>query len=193
MKKVMFILLVSATALFTSCSKDNDITEDGLVKGLNSDNPGSSTGPVITSWERGNSWSVSDSLDYKLFAHNKSLPAVTNEVLAGGAVLVFVKNIQYDDGRRITKPLRIPFHVLPSFGRPGYDQAWYHINTPGSVMVKYRTNKHKYGIEAQVPDEQVMVRIFVLGPQDLVRLDKTPASISRLGYQELADLLGTNP
>ncbi|MGZ8544523.1 MAG: hypothetical protein ACXWV0_04465 [Flavisolibacter sp.] len=192
MKKVMFTLVISAAALFTSCTKDHEITNDGVVKGFNSDNPGVPAGPVITSWERGNIWAVSDSLDYKVFAHNRSLPAVTKEVLKSGAVLVFVKNILYDDGRRVTKPLRVPFHVLPSFGRPGYDQAWYNINTVGNILVKYRTNKHKYGIEAQLPDEQVMVRIFVLSPEDLIRLDKTPVSISRLTYQELTDLLGTN-
>ncbi len=189
MKKWMFTLVIAAGALFSSCTKDNDITNDTLVKGL--DNGDTGAGPVVTNWERGNAWSVSDSLDYKVFAHNKNLPSVTSDVLQNGAVLVFVKNIQYDDGRRVSKPLRIPFHVLPSFGKPGYDQAWYHMNAVGKVTVKYRTNKHKYGIEAQVPDEQVMVRIFVLSPEDLVRLDKTPVTISRMNYQELVDLLGT--
>ena len=187
MKIVIFTLSVILYAAFISCSK-NDITEDSIVKGFASTEPAASV-TVITGWEAGWPWNQSDSSDYKVFSVDRAVPSLNQDILRNGAVLVFIKNFMLEDDRRVNKPVRIPFHVLPSFGKPGYDQAWYHINTPGHIILKYRTNKHKFGIEAEIPDQQVESRFFIISPSDLRKYNHSPASISRLTYQQLIDLL----
>ena len=189
MKNVLIPIVLAFTAILSSCSK-NDISEDTMVKGL-ATSPGAASVTVVSGWEAGHSWTQSDSSDYRVFSFDKSIPTLNEDILRNGAVLVFVKNILIEDDRRANKPIRIPFHVLPSYGKPGYDQVWYHVNTPGHIMLKYRTNKHKYGIEPEQPDQKVEARYFIISPADLTRYKHTPVSISRLTYQQLISLLGT--
>lgn len=189
MKNVRFTLCIAVTALFLSCSK-NDISNENMVKALADTEPNAASVSVITGWEGGYSWQQSDSSDYRIFSFDRSLPGLNQDIIRNGAVLVFVKNIILEDDRRVNKPIRIPFHVLPSLGKPGYDQVWYHVNSPGHVKLKYRTNKHKYGIAAEVPDQYVEARYFIISPNDLTRYKLTPASVSRLNYQQLISLLG---
>ena len=188
MKKGMFTLALAITAILTACTKDS-ILEEPIVKGFASEPVASAS--VVTSWENGYNWTRTDSSDYRLFTYTRLVPGLDQDILSNGAILVFVKNIPLEDDRRVNKPIRIPFHVLPSFGKPGYDQVWYNQNMIGKILVKYRTNKHKYGIEAEIPDHGVQVRYFIISPSDLKRYGHTPVSISRLNYQELIHLLNT--
>lgn len=185
----MFTLTIAITALLTACTKEDSLSNEAIVKGFASGNPGASI-TVVSSWEGGYHWNRTDSSDYRLFTYTRPVPGLNQDILNNGAVLVYVKNIPIEDDRRLNKPIRIPFHVLPSFGKPGYDQVWYNQNMIGKILVKYRTNKHKYGIEAEVPDDAVQVRYFIISPADLKRYNHTPVSIARLNYSEVTDLLG---
>jgi hypothetical protein len=188
MKKGMFTLALAA--LFAACTKEDQID---LPK--NNDSTltlsAQAAGSFASAWQKGLEWQVSDSSDFRIYTHGLQVPALTQQLLSVGAVLVFVKNIPWEDGSRLARPMLTPFHVLPSISRPGYDQMWYNVNSVGKIMVKYRTNKQKYGTP-QVPDGDVQVRYFIISDVELEDLGYTPATIARLNYTQLVNLLGAS-
>jgi len=192
MKRGKFTLFVFIAAACAACSKDKEITESNtdVRVGIASVNEKS----FITSWEAASTWNVGDSSNYVVYIHDRSVPEITSNLAATGAVLVWIKNIRSDEGGMITKPQPLPLAVIKPIGKPAYDNFWYQLIKPGDVTVKFRTNKSQYTQDpVPVPDATTQLRYFILSREDLNLLGHTPNSISKLTYEELIRVLGITP
>jgi hypothetical protein len=192
MKKWTYTLAFLSVISLIACSKKHTLTEDEAVTSLNAQ------GEVITSWESGYTWSQSDSADYIVFSHTRSMPEITSEILEKGVVLVALKNVPYKEDTLQKEPKLVPFSVIPYYGhdqqgKPIYDQHWYIIPAVGSVTIKYRTNRHNFSeLPLLPPDGRVEARYFILSEAQLKRLGHSQASIKDLTYKKLVGLLGTS-
>ena len=190
MKMSKFTLALLSLSLLTACSKKHTLEEES-ISALNAH------GSVITGWESGYSWNRSDSADFIVFRHDKSMPELTESILARGVVLVALKNVPYKPDTLLTEPNVTPFSVIPYYGhdnpgRPAYDQHWYVIPTVGNVAVKYRSNRHLFSGEPVIPpDNRVAARYFLLSDTDLQKIGHTKVSILAVKYKQLVELLGT--
>jgi hypothetical protein len=191
MKTGKFTLLILAAATFAACSKDKTITEhaSGSLRSATTSDKETHT---ITAWESGYGWTPGDSSNYRIQFHDRATPEITDDIITNGAVLVWAKNIPADDGSTITKPQILPLAVIPDLGRPAYNNYWYFKTTTGNVTVKFRTNKYMYTQEpAPLPNSSVQFRYFIIPRAELDQYGYTQATISRLTYEELTNLLGT--
>jgi hypothetical protein len=189
MKTGKFTLAIAVAAMIAACSKEDSIDSESSQT---SPTVRAAANPVaiVTAWESGYSWNLSDSADYRVYSYNRAFPEISADIAANGAVLVYVKNYATVEGGRMDKPMLTPIHVLPAIGRPGYDQMWYRIVKQGNVEVKYRTNKHKYGGAVELPDASVQFRYFIIPASELPKLGHTVATIGQLSYADLTQLLG---
>ena len=191
MKVRMFTLSMAAALLLAACSKDKELVSELETQGgLTSRSMKS--GAVVTGWESGYQWNISDSSNYIIYQHTRSFSELTNDLLqSGGAVVVWVRNYKSDDGRLMEKPMPTPFAVLPPFGRPAYNNYWYHQLGPGNVTVKFRSNKPAYTNEpVPVPDASTQFRYFLIPKTDLDAWNQTAVSVSTLTYTQLVQLAG---
>jgi len=192
MKRGNFTLFVFVVAMCAACSKDKEMIERNadVRVGIASVNEKS----IVTNWESTSSWNVGDSSNYIVYMHDRSVPEITSNVAATGAVMVWVKNIRSDEGGMISKPQQLPLAVIKQFGKPAYDNFWYQVVKPGNVTVKFRTNKSQYTQDpVPIPDASTQLRYFIISKEDLDRWGHTPVSITRLTYEELINLIGITP
>src|SRR4051812_34177530 len=114
MKKGMFPLFIIMVAACTACSRDKEIIENktDVHIGIAAVDEKS----VITNWESASTWNVGDSSNYVVYLHDRAFPEITSNVIANGAVLVFVKNIRSDEGGMISKPQLLPLAVIKQLG-----------------------------------------------------------------------------
>ena len=187
MKPGKITLIAALVIMLTACSKKDQLVQD--LPG-NSISPKAAQGIFISSWETGYNWNMTDSSGYRIYVHDRALTEINNDVLNGGAVLMFVKNAPYTERGRLNKPMLTPFHVLPPEGRPGYDQVWYRVVNNGSVSVRFRTNAHQLGVAGERPDGEVAIRYFVIPAFDLKKMGHSAISISKLNYAALSQLFG---
>lgn len=192
MKRGKFTFCILIVAACTACSKDKEIVESksDVRVGIAAVDEKS----VITNWETTSTWDVGDSSNYAIYMRERSIPEITSNILATGAVLVWVKNIRSDEGGMISKPQQLPLAVIKQFGKPAYDNFWYQVIKPGDIKVKFRTNKSQYTQDpVPIPDATTQLRYFILTKDDLMQKGHTPVSIARLTYEELTTLLGIVP
>jgi len=190
MKMKIFTIATLVLVTLVSCSKDKEIVDEALVSAQGSSES-------VTAWESGYSWQREDSADYIVFRTEKTLPALTREILEKGAVVVALKNVPYKPDSLLTEPRIVPFSVIPYYGndagRPIYDQHWYIIPRVGGLSLKYRSNRHQFTDEPVIaPDNRVAARYFLLTEADLNRIGKTRENVFALKYAELVKLLGTS-
>ncbi len=191
MKERIFTLGIAVTLLLTACSKDKEeISAQASEGGIAA--RGARSSAVVTGWESGYQWDLADSNNYIIYLHNRSFSELTSELLnGGGAVVVWVRNYKSDEGRIIEKPMQTPFAVLPPFGRPAYNNYWYHQAAPGSVTVKFRSNKPNYTSDpVPAPDANTQFRYFLIPRSDLDAWNQTAASVNTLTYTQLTQLAG---
>lgn len=185
-------ILIIASVL-GSCSKDSSVINESSNQQTRSGATITATGKItyISEWETGYTWNTSDSAGYVVYRHEKSIPQLTPEILSTGAVLIYVKNYLDDNGVRVSKAHKLPFAVLPEFGRPAYDNYWYYMLSEGNAAVKFRSNKYQYSNgPVPLPDGSVQFRYFVLSSSDLSGVRHNQSSIQRLTYDELVNLFG---
>jgi len=190
MKLKMFTLaFVVLTA--ASCSKDDSMP--GLSGTAALAAPGKENAMEKTwasGWETYSEWNPSDSSRFRLFIHPRSIPEITPDIVNGGAVLVWAKNMRDVDGTLLAAPRQLPFSLEPGPGRPLYHEYYYHRILPGSVQLQYRTDKHQYILNyVPQPPSAVQYRYIVVPAAELKRLGHTAVSILRLPYEELVRLL----
>lgn len=181
-------------SVFASCSKDKTTLTDNASQQAKSSASATSPGKAtyISEWESGYSWNTSDSAGYKMYRYDKSISQLTADIINTGAVLMFAKNYPDDNGVRVTIAQKLPFSVIPEFGRPAYNSFWYYMLTAGNATVKFRSNKYQYANGPEpLPDSNVQFRYIVLSASDLRLVGKTQSSIQNLNYDELVNLLGT--
>lgn len=193
MKLRMFTLGIAAALLLTACSKDKEeVSELQGEGGLTTRSTRSNA--VVTGWESGYPWTISDSNNYIIYQHTRAFNELTNDLInGGGAVVVWVRNYKNDEGRIMEKPMPTPFAVLPPFGRPAYNNYWYHQVAPGNVTVKFRSNKAAYTSEpVPAPDGTTQFRYFLIPKSDLDAWNQTASSVSTLTYTQLVQLAGVS-
>ena len=190
MKTWSSTIAISFAIILTACSKEKDI----LAENTRTISTASKTNTIVSNWESGYSWSQMDSSGYQVYFHDRVSPELTSDILNGGAVLVWAKNVKADNGNLITKPMRLPFHVLPEFGRPAYDNYWYYTATAGNLKMEFRSNKYRFSTDAvPVPDASVQSRYFFIPESELDKWGYDANSITHLTYEELVDLAGVEP
>jgi hypothetical protein len=189
MKLWKFTLPILFTAIY-SCTKDHNLISDqsaeaGQAATLVALKAGDS---YVSAWESGANWTRSDSSEYAIFLSPKMVPAITSEVVSGGAVLVWARNLPTADGVW-EKPVLLPFYLLPDLGRPKYNEFYYYEKSNGTLTMKFRTNKGLYGFTPTPPPSDVQFRTFVLTPDMMQELKMDPVSITKLTYTQLLQLL----
>jgi hypothetical protein len=190
MKQWNLTLALICLVLFSSCSKDKITEDDTMVASL------SAGMSLVTGWENGYSWEMSDSADYHVFSHERMMPELTSSILEKGAVLVALKNLPYKEDSLYTKPKLVPFSLIPYYGHDQqgkdiYDQHWYIIPSVGKIVIKYRTNRHNFSeLPVIPPDGRLEARYFLFTDADLKRLGHTQKSIQQITYEDLIKLPG---
>jgi len=185
------ILIIAS--VFTSCSKDSSVTNDSLRQQTRTAATATANNKVtyISEWESGYSWTTSDSAGYVVYRYDKSIPQMSSDIISNGAVLIFAKNYLDDNGVRVAKAQKLPFAVIPDFGRPAYNSYWYYLLSEGNASVKFRSNKYQYSNgPVPLPDGSVQFRYFVLSSSDLSGVGQNQSSIQRLTYDEVVNLFG---
>lgn len=190
MKKWSSTIAISFAVILTACSKEKDI----IAESTRTISTASKTNTTVSNWESGFSWSQMDSSGYKVYFHDRASAELTSDILNGGAVLVWAKNVKADDGSLITKPMKLPFHVLPEFGRPAYDNYWYYTTTTGNLKIEFRSSKFRFSTDpVPAPDASVQSRYFFIPQSDLNKWGYDANSITHLTYEQLTDIVGIEP
>lgn len=182
-------ILIVAT-VFASCTKEKSLEQnpspanDGQLRTTTV----SGKGTYISDWESGYNWNLTDSADYKVYWHDKAISEVNSDVMNSGAVIVFMRNYLDVNGNRVDRIQKLPYHVLPDIGRPGYDNQWYYMVSDNKVTVKFRTNKTEGYVP--LPDGSVMFRYFVLTASDLSGAGYNQSTVQTATYSDLVTKFG---
>ncbi|RYZ28549.1 MAG: hypothetical protein EOO10_09150 [Chitinophagaceae bacterium] len=136
-----WITLLTATAIFVSCSKQNlkeDLQQDKEPASVAG--PSTTTGNYITAWENYSNWAKSDQGNVTVFTVQRKSDEVTSSVTNGGLVLTYAKlattNPLYAS---FNNPKMLPFYFLPESERP-LPQTFYFTSSVsnGVITITYR-------------------------------------------------------
>lgn len=150
-----WITLLTATAIFVSCSKEN-LNED-LQREKEPPSvaiPSSSTGNYMTDWETYGNWAKSDQGNVTVFTVQRKSDEVTSSVTNGGLVLTYAKlattNPLYVS---FNNPKMLPFYFLPESERP-LPQTFYFTSSVsnGLITISYRVPYTKESSPAMAGD-----------------------------------------
>lgn len=135
-----WITLIAATAIFTSCSKQ-DMQEDLMQTkaSIQSSTRATSNGAYISNWEQYTNWTKVDDKDVSRFTMKRKTPEITSEVTDGGLVISYGK-VSTSDPRyaSFTSPKMVPYYYLPEAERPIGNTNYFSDETSlGNVAVTY--------------------------------------------------------
>ncbi|HEX6333814.1 MAG TPA: hypothetical protein VFZ78_06290 [Flavisolibacter sp.] len=189
MKLWNFTALLALLALAACSKEDISDTDPVAVASIRTQDVPPA---VVSGWERA-VWSVKDSAEYRVSFDRRQVGALTADILESGAVLVWIRNVPSVNGEVISKPLLMPFHVLPEGVHPAYDEKWYFTPQPALLDIEFRTNKYLYvPSAATVASSQAEFRYFIIPPETLDRMGLNRITVLQLPYQRLLYALGIN-
>lgn len=198
MKRKIFTAVLSTAILFTACSKEDAIFEDKTTS-INASGDGDGSGPsagssaYASSWEGSGNWTSTDSSNFRIFTYNRSLPAVTSDIMANGVVMVWARNLPMDPSfTNSDKPMMMPFYLFPDYERPKYVEYYYQTISPGNITVQYRTNNQDLIGSNGSPSQKIEYRFFVITPDGLAKKGVTQAQASQMNYQQLVTTFGVS-
>jgi len=137
-----WITLLAATAIFTSCSKQDlqeessHQTKEVAAAAMRSGQQGA----YVSGWEQYNNWEKSDQGNVTVYTLQRKTGEVTTNVINGGLVLTYAKVTTSDAlYTSFNSPKMLPFYFLPESERPR-PQTFYVSDavSNGAITVTYR-------------------------------------------------------
>ena len=144
-----WITLAVATALFTSCTKQ-DLQQEKAhqAQAQTAALRQAQEGAYISEWEQYTIWSKTDEGDKSKFTMRRRTPEINSGVTNGGLVLSYARIATTNpDYARFNSPNMMPFYFLPEAERPRPETYYFsNANSEGNILITYQVPFTKHDL-----------------------------------------------
>jgi hypothetical protein len=192
-----WITLLTAAAIFTSCSKQN-LQEESLqqqnIELQSAAFRSGETGTYVSEWEQYSDWQKRDSSDVSIFYRERALPQYSSQVANGGLVLTFAKaGKAVPNYEQYQTPQSLDFHIIAAnfrtregvyflYDKPAAEKLTIACNLP-------LTSGNTPLINSELSLNDFQFQYMVLSAGFLAQNELNEQNIRGLSYNQLMNLM----